>query len=87
MRLCSRKTYVRSQGSYLGWPAEALKARMLKPVMFGLGPPWAARSILSARTRRQRWSIGEIGRDAMYLVGSIVPAEQSGAELNGAFSS
>lgn len=49
---------MRSQGSYLGWPAEALKARMLKPVMLGLGPPWAARSILLARTRRQRWSMG-----------------------------
>lgn len=40
-----RMTYARSQGSYLGWPVEALKARMLKPVMLALDP-WAARNTL-----------------------------------------
>ena len=38
--------HVRSQGSYRGWPVASLKARMLKPVMLGLGPRAAARRAL-----------------------------------------
>ena len=44
-------TNVRSQGSYRGWPVASLKARMLKPVMLGLGP-WAIRSALPARRHK-----------------------------------
>lgn len=39
-------TDARSQGSYRGVPVDSLKCLMLKPVMFFLGTPWAARSIL-----------------------------------------
>jgi hypothetical protein len=40
------KTDLRSQGSYRGVPVDCWKARMLKPVMLGLGPRAAARSTL-----------------------------------------
>lgn len=38
-------TNARSQGSYRGWPAASLKARMLKPVMLALGPRAASRTL------------------------------------------
>ena len=42
-------TNARSQGSYRGWPAASLKARMLKPVMLGLGPRAARRTLCGAK--------------------------------------
>lgn len=65
------KTDARSQGSYLGWPEAAFSLFMSKPVMFGFGPPEAARSILRvyvishlslALNPRMGWAIDIPGR-------------------------
>lgn len=53
------RAYFRSQGSYRGVPVDSLKARMLKPVMLGLGPRAAARSTLRAGVSDD----GSIGRE------------------------
>lgn len=71
-------TDLRSQGSYRGWPVDSWKARMLKPVMLGLGPREAARSTLHSGRSDIPVESCQLTRSidrmacASYLVASIV---------------
>lgn len=68
-----RHASARSHGSYRGLLAALMKACVSKPVMLGLGPPWAARSILC---RLGEWG-RQLGRSwsvvVVVVVGGVSP--------------